>query len=126
DLLGHFNGPSHQTYRDAISVAMNSLRALRDDGFLVLATSDHGGRDTPVGLSSSGVRAGLPAVMDVILSGDHYVGYAPSAAPSVDTFWWDGSQSRPVTAMAATIAASFSAAQAPRWLLLPTADAHFG
>jgi hypothetical protein len=127
DMVGHLVGNSDPRYAAAVKHALLHVETLHRAGYLVVATSDHGGRCTSEVLlfedgkatDPAGIPIELPSGAQVVRSGDHLVGYELAAPRDLVVESWDGSRRRSVTLQPGISQASFASDQAPSWLLLP-------
>ena len=136
DYRGHEYGVDSGEYGAALDELLRSAVAIADDeGFLVIGTSDHGGRPTPVHLlcdltevpplvtDNAGNPVKLREARYIVHSGDHLVGYGGSSG--VAFLQWTGGQEIDVGTYSSVVDRSFAASQRPSWLLLPNVNERY-
>jgi hypothetical protein len=138
DFAGHHYGVTSAQYGEALSRALRQASQLATS-FIVVGTSDHGGRDTPHHLlcdfdrdpcsirNRNNLVVQLPQANHVFLSGDHVVGWGDNSNDHgvrlLQCSW--SPELQPVIAEASILERSFHPTQRPLWLLLPGVEERY-
>jgi hypothetical protein len=133
DMRAHLHGNTHGDYHDAVDHALRYAAQLAATGSVVAITSDHGGRPTPQHLGWNGAQATdhlgnqilLRGAAQILLSGDHLVGY-DLGGHGCPVEYWDGARLRAAALPPRLIVDSFAPSQMPAWLTLPRITEKFG